>query len=252
MFRRWTVYAAENEDWKPAEQIAALVAYHDCALRLVHAQEDWKTTVVPQLFALAEDRYSAAGVVLTELLPELDPRLQTKSVIQVFQLQGAARTSKPKAIRKKLQAWLDEPSHRAEIQKWLAEKRGDAWEDLVIGLLGSGLADEAATATVKTRFGDESINRDGLLERLVVSVDDHPDVSQLLIDLLQHPALDAPASVTVRNGERTEVSRRALYVKLLSGVSPGQRPKFLPLLKELEKSGKNGESDAARRILYEW
>ena len=150
-------------------------------------------------------------------------------------------------------AWLEAPSHRAALQMHLEQTTGDDWEDLVVGMLRSGLADDAVKQTLTTRFGDDTIKREDVLLKLITSFNDQPDLAQVVIDLLEHPAIDAPAMVMVRNGERTETSHRAvLFLKVLSAVPAQHRPSFLPLLQKLVQSGKNGESDAARQVLDAW
>ena len=97
------------------------------------------------------------------------------------------------------------------------------------------------------------IKREPVLDGLIHSFDDQPDLVQVVIELIEHPALDAPFSETVTNGVRTETSLRAvIYLNRLNSVPAQHRPAFLPLLQKLVQSGKNGESDAAREVLKTW
>ncbi|HUG68836.1 MAG TPA: protein kinase, partial [Pirellulaceae bacterium] len=93
--------------WKSSERAAALVAYRDCAVRIVRATKDWQTTVVPHLLQLAGREHWPAAVVLIELLTELDPEQQVESVVRAF--EGIAVNGKQNfaASMDQVTAWLD-------------------------------------------------------------------------------------------------------------------------------------------------
>ena len=254
MFYRWRYYADPyNLDWKPEARAEAVAAYRDCVVRIVQAAEDWQATVVPDLFRLAEKRLAGAGVVLTELLPELDPQQQIEAGDHVLRLIGSGGTQGLEASLKKLEAWLNDATYRDAIHQRLEEEAGDSWEDLMVGLLRSGLAEAAVEDILKARFGEQSVNRRDVVKKLVYSLADQPRIAPLLITLIKHPALDAPASTMIKNGERTMMSlRAAYYIDLLERVPTQHRPAFMPLLRELAEAGKNRESQAASRVLDAW
>ena len=149
-----------------------------------------------------------------------------------------------------LTVWLDDPSHRAALQLQLEQATGDAWEDLVIGMLRARLAEDVVKQTLTTRFGNDTIKRAAVLEKLIDSLDVQRDLAQVVIDLIEHPALDA---LYVVNGKRSEISfRAAMCLSRLSDVPAQHRAGFRPLLQKLVQSGKNGESEAARQVLEAW
>jgi HEAT repeat protein/tRNA A-37 threonylcarbamoyl transferase component Bud32 len=248
MIYRWSRYGVlGHEDPSRADQAAALQAYRECAVRLMLATKDWKTTLVPQLMRLAEGRHWPAGIVLLDILPKLDLEQQVDSVARVFQLIADHGNKYFATSPSQIATWLDDDSHRAAIQQQLEQATGDAWENLVVGLLQSGLADDAVNQMLTTRFGDDSINRDDILKKLVHALDDQPDLAQVVIDLLAHPALDAPTTVG-----RAHPSLRALYLNSLRDVPTQHRPSFLPWLQKLMQSGKNGEPEMAQNVLDKW
>lgn len=254
MISRWSHYAYLDGNVQTlGDQAAAMRAYRECAVRVVRATKDWQSTLVPHLLQLAGREHWPAAVVLIELLTELDPEQQVESVVRAF--EGIAVNGKQnfETSIHHLNAWLDDPSHRTAIHRQLEQANGDTGEDLVVGLLRSGLADDVVKQSLTTRFGDDTIKRPEVLEKLIVSFDDQPDLTQVVISLIEHPALDAPANVTVRNGERTETSLRAgTYLHLLKSVLPQHHSSFVPLLQKLAQAGKNGESEAARQVLDAW
>jgi HEAT repeat protein len=253
MIIRWGRYGALGaDDPTRGDQVAALQAYRECAVRIVRATSDWKATLVPHLFRLADDGHWSAGIVLIDILPELEPQQQVDSTVRVFQLIAVRGNEHFATSLNQIAGWLNDGSHRAAIQQQLEQATGNTWEDLMVGLLRSGLADDVVKQTLKTRFGDDSINRSHVLEKLINSLDDQPDLAQVMIDLFDNPALDAAATAMRQNGQVLETSFRAVYLKKLSVVSARHRPSFMPLLNKLAQSGKNGELQAARQVLDAW
>jgi hypothetical protein len=74
----------------------------------------------------------------------------------------------------------------------------------------------------------------------------------VVVELLEQPALDAPAPVTVLDGQRTQDSLRAALLAELTKVEAEHRSSFMPLLQKMLQSDKNGESNAAQRVLEVW
>ncbi|MDA1050670.1 MAG: protein kinase [Planctomycetota bacterium] len=252
MFNRWMYFASlGSNDWKPEEQAAALDAYRDCAVRIVRGTDDWMTTLVPHYIRSTDRRRWPEGVVLMELLPELDPESQLASVVCAFQLIANSGKRNFATSLEHMTEWMADPSHRDAIHRQLEQASGSDWEDLVVGMLRSGLADDVVKQTLKTRFGDDSIRRSDMLEKLIISLDDQPKLAQVVIDLIQHPALDA-ITVIVREDGRYAKSFRALDLQGLTAVQAQHRPNFMPLLQKLLQSDKDGESEAARSVLELW
>ncbi len=242
-------------DGKAAAVAVAVAAYVDCAIRIIHASKDWKTTLVPSLIEIdSVDIHSVpATVVLLNMLNELDRQQQVDCILITLQFIGAHGTNGFVSYLENMAAWLDDDSHRSAIEDRLRNETGVAWVYIVVGLFRSGLADDGVKQIMTSRFADESIDRKKLLESLIASLDEQPDLVQVLADLIEHPALDAPASVMVTGGVRTEFSLRAQsYLSLLKEVPKRHRPRMMGLLQELAKSGKNGEQDTARAVLNEW
>jgi len=249
VFFRWGHFVSlKRKRWKPEEQAAVLAAYRDCAVRILHATEEWKTTLVPHLLGFEDVKSLAASVVLLELLTELDPEQQVESVVLALQQIAVHGKQNFAASMDHLNVWLGDAAHRTAIHQQLEQANGDAWEDLVVGLLRSGLADDVVKQTLTTRFVNDTINREEVLRKLINSFDDQPDLTQVVIDLLEHPAFDAPADALLGG----IVSPRATYLKELKRVPAQHRPSFMPLLQKLVQSGKNGESEAARQVLAAW
>lgn len=103
-----------------------------------------------------------------------------------------------------------------------------------------------------TRFGDNSINRDAILEKLFGSpLYYQPDLDELLLELLEHPALDAPAEIIVINRKQVggTLRSRLNLNGLMERVPERNRPRFKPWLQKLAESG---ESETASVILQGW
>jgi hypothetical protein len=252
MFERWSRFALRgNEVWKPEEHAAAIRAYRDCAVRITRATEDWKTTLVPHLLQFEDVRGLPASVVLLEVLTELDPEQQVASAVLAFQKIAVHGKQNFAASMDHMNVWLGDAAHRAAIHRQLEQVNGDAWEDLVVGMLRSGLADDVVKQTLTTRFGDDTIKREDVLEKLIGSLDDQPDLAQVVIDLIEHRELDA-RTVVVREDGRFTLSLRAVELNALTAVPAQYRPSFMPLLQKLLQSDKDGESEAARHVLDAW
>lgn len=255
MLIRWSKCSTSlDPTWNSMDTAAAISAYEDCAVRMVRATDDWKATLVPRLFELAQPNQQAwpAAVVLTNLLEELMPEEQVESVARVLSLVPSGGRRRVASGLDRVTKWLDDDARRGALQRKLDTKSDDAWERLALGLFRSGLADEAIEERLHTRFGDDSINRAEVVDSLIESLDDQPSMTKVIIDLLKHPALDEPASVVVRNDKRIEFSIRNEYLQKLSAVPRQHRPRFMALLQSLTETGLNGEAASARQVLHSW
>ena len=257
MLRRWFHYYSRigAKQWKPGEQDAVVRAYEESALRIVRGSEDWRTSLVPHLDHLAQERLWPASVVLTDLLSELSPDQQSATVVQLLRLMSVVSQRNFASCLGKLETWLQNDSHRATVHQLLQRDNGDPWEDLMVGLMRSGLADQAASEILESRFGADSINRGDLLNKLIASLDDRPSLAEVIVELIEHPALDSSADFRVgRDGKRTTITslRAKVYLPVLMSLKPRHRPKFRPLLERLATSGKHGEQRSAQVILNKW
>lgn len=244
-----------GESWEPEHKAAAMTAYRECAARILQTVDDWQTELVPTLLGSSEDdsdrRYTAA--VLVEVLPELTPEQQVESVVRFVQHTAWLGEGPFEATIEKIGSWLEDDSHQAAIHKRVQSATATPWNRLVVGLVRCGLADDTVKQELQTRFGNDSIKRHEVLDRLVYSLGAHPDIPDVILNLLQDPGLDAAAQTVVRNGEKTEKSHRAvLYLHRIEVMSPQYRPKFVAYLRELAKSGKNGDDEAAQKLLDRW
>jgi hypothetical protein len=251
---RWHRYIwhKDNNDnkWEPGMREAALAAYRELAVQIVHTSGDQQADVIERLIEFSGDRSWPACVVLVDILSELEPHQQAEAVVSTF--QQIAGTTKFADVLDDLSKWLGDERHRHEIQQRLGELTGEDWESLVAGMFRAGLADGAVKQTLLTRFGDDSIRRSQTLQMLIHALDDQPDIARVIIELIEHPGLDAPATVIVSNSQRIENSFRAEILGNLTSVPTQHRSAFKPFLQKLVVSGKNGEPDAARRVLDAW
>jgi len=236
------------------EQAAAIRAYRDCAVRILHATEDWKTTLVPHLLQFEDVRGLPASVVVLEVLTELDPEQQVESVVLAFQQIAVHGKQNVADSIDHLTVWLADPAHRAALQMRLEQATGDTLENLVVGMLRSGLADDTVRQTLTTRFGNDTINRNDVLKKLLDSLDDQPDLVQVVIGLIEHPALDASTSFIVNDGKRAEISLRAALNcwTLLREIPTRHQAGFRPLLQKLVQSDNTYEPQMAQQVLDAW
>ena len=123
---------------------------------------------------------------------------------------------------------------------------------LIVGLAGCGLADAVAPDALMTGFRSKPGVRRLLLESLVLSLHDQPESVSLVVELLKDSVLDEPVIVTKKDGDVKHSWRAYLCRYLAQEVPKEHRSSFVPLLKELVESGKNGEPEAAKQVLDVW
>ena len=259
-----TAFGSSVDSFGP-EEAAAIGAPLQVAVQFVQSQENWKAELVPWLLSWSE-RTWPAGMVLLELLPELEEDQQATTIFTMLRALGAQGTEQMQMIgrhTRELEApsevigrWLAVTDHQSVLYERLEREEGKPWLHLVLGLLRAGLAGDQVLEIVTERFAEDSIDRVELLVDLVRAVDERPDVAEFIVRLLRHPSLDEAASTVVNNGETTKESYRAYYLHKLRTVFAGlisdNRSEFKPLLEELVESGENGEPEAARQILQAW
>ncbi len=247
--RRWHFYAANgNRTWSPKASAKATQAYHDCALRIARQVSDWQTMAYPRLMQLIKDHNWVASVILVDMIDELDEEEQVTAIVGVFTHSLRSGSTNFATTIPEISTWLSEKSHSEAIHRKLEKLSGDDWEHLVVGLVRSNLADKVSLDIVKTRFSNDSIRRSSIFSALLYGTQVTAEGAELLLDLLRDPALDS----LVPQGSKTVSTRAQLYLPRLEGIEQTVRPHFLPFLRELAKSGSNGEDEMAQHILDKW
>jgi hypothetical protein len=242
-----------DKEWMPDERTAASAAYQKCSIRIIRQSEDWQTTIPPFLVGQIENEWPPAAIVFLELMDELDAGQQVAGIVAILELVDRTGPSQLGTSINTLTGWLQQKPNRTAILQIADQRTAGGFENLVVGLLRSGEADKAVIAKLTTRFEEESINRQQILGKLIEACGDQPYLPQIVIDLIKHPALNAPASVMVKDGKFKQVSLRAdKYLPFFKQLPAEHRIKFRSYMKELVESGKDGESEAAQQILRAW
>jgi hypothetical protein len=148
--------------------------------------------------------------------------------------------------------WLENETHRESLTKLLEQTTDDPWELLAIGMLRSGLADDTVKKMLLKRFGLDLINRGDIIQMLIQSIDDQPELAKLVIQLVELDELNATEIARIENGKPIMRSARAALLKWLRSVPASRRSHFRRFLHGLTATGENGEQEAARRVLEAW
>jgi hypothetical protein len=234
----------------PENRIAATRAYAECAVRIIQQEEDWKTTVVQNLLP---SEYWAAEAVLAMVLDELEPEQQLEVVAHLFRRVASHGLDIFATSLEAVTAWLEDATHRATLSELLERPTDDPWEYLVVGMLRAGLADGVAKQMLLKRFGLDNLNRGDVMKMLIDSLDDQPDLAELMIELIQRSELDATELAGLVDGKPFMRTARAKHLfRWLRKVPARHRPHFLRFLQGLADTGKDGEAQSARNVLEGW
>lgn len=141
--------------------------------------------------------------------------------------------------------WLERSDNRAILNGCLSKYPSLDKFNASVGLIRLGLADESTPKLIRDVF-ENTPGKSEMFAMLIPIADTDPLLPQLALELLQLPSLDE-----INNTYK--VSNRALALRNLQGAPESTHELFLPLLRELAESGKNGgEAEAATSVLDAW
>lgn len=254
VFSRWSRYAdLDRDQWKPSERTAAIKAYQECSLRIIRQPKDWQTSMPPFLISQIRNDWAVAGIVFLELIDELDLQQQAEGIVAIVEYVATEGTGQLRADLQKLRDWCNEEANLTAALQIIDQQNTGQFETLMCGLIRAGIRSEPVIEKLTARFVDDTVNRLQVIGRLIDACDDDPDVAQIVVDLIKNPALDAAASMMVKDGKFEQVSLRGdSYVPIFNRIPEQHRNKFRAYLKSLAESGVNGEAEAAQQVLRSW
>jgi serine/threonine protein kinase len=249
MLDRWNFYAQFDEvQFDGVDRAVTLETYCDSAAELILRQQDWQATLVPGLLELVDNNSVPAGIVAAKLLNELDPSLQTKSVVNLLALItnfGLQNLTEPKQT---IDAWLGSDANRQALYEQIDRLGNIPRQKVMAGMFRTGLDDDVLRQQLVDQFAKDPLNHASFIGWLNLALDDRPELADLTIELMLNPALDE----SVDPGGGTATSMRAMVLENLGTVPKNHRKRFKPMLEELAKSGKEGEPQAASKVLASW